>query len=215
MEQNILSKRRIKQLILIGLFILLILFIYFTNLSLTFHVVSINPSLSDINSITPYIDINFNDTLKQKISISSDPNIIKSYAISGKRIRLYFNLPLNSNSKYTISLSSVTDQNNHKLNLSYSFTPIFKVNNLSKQENQYLLNQQVQYNQASLNNQLMAILPFTSPNNAYEVNYRNVNGFVIIVTAQGEPNQQAALAWLKAEGYNINNYHIQYVNQAP
>ena len=215
MEQNFLQSRRIKQIILIISFILLILAIYLTNSSLSFHVVNINPGIATINTLTPYIDINFNDKLKNTINIYATGDIIKGYKISNKQLIVYFKIPLNSKTKYTINLNSITDQHNNKINLTYSFTPIFKVNNLSQKQSQYLLNQQVQYDKNELTNQLMALLPFTSPNGAYEINYKNINGFVLVITAQGSINQQAALEWLTAEGFNTNNYHIQYINQAP
>ncbi len=216
MNKNKILSTRIKILILIVLIFLIGLIMFSVIQSRKFQVVSTNPSISQLYIISPSLEIDFNQNIKS-VNLSSNPLAILSYKINKSKLLINFRLPLNSKQKYTISLLRVTSSNNQSLyNISYSFTPIFKVNNLPASQSRSLLDGQAQYNKINNNNQLIQMLPFTSPNGLFEVSYTNLNNnFNLIITAQNSSNQQLAIAWLESQGINTSYYKIQYINNAP
>ena len=216
MKKNKILSTRIKILILIVLIFLIGLIMLSIFQSRKFQVVSTNPSISQLYIISPSLEIDFNQNIKS-VNISSNTLAILSYGINKNKLLINFRLPLNSKQKYTISLSRVTSSSNQSLyNISYSFTPIFKVNNLPASQSQRLLEGQAQYNKINNNNQLIQMLPFTSPNGLFEVSYTNFNNnFNLIITAQNNSYQQLAISWLESQGINASYYRIQYINNVP
>ncbi len=120
--------RKFLKFVLVGVAILLLLWAAFAMYTANkFHVVSTNPNINDMATVTPFFKINFNKQLsKSGVSISSSPSIISSYAISGKQLILNLDTPTITNTHYTITVHSIHDQQNVYLhNLVFPFTPTY------------------------------------------------------------------------------------------
>ncbi len=113
--------------------------------SLHFHVVSTTPSTRNVSSIAPFFDINFNRPLSgEGLAITSDPNIIKTYKISGKSIIVSLNASMQLNSIYTITVSHISDLKGDSLSsLVFSFkAQDIPYQDLPKDQQQVLLSRQ-------------------------------------------------------------------------
>ena len=200
-------------ILLILLFLVFIGFLLYRNTK--FRVVSISPSFQNLNNVTPYVDITFSENLKNNINIEMTNQGLQSYKVKNNQLFIYFNIPLSTRINYQIKISNIKSESNKTIkNVEYKFKPIFSLN-ISTNSYKYLQQQQIQYNQQQSLNQLMQMLPFSSPNGLFEINYKNTNGFVLIITANGTQNQKLALNWLNADGYNPKDYKIQYINAQP
>ena len=65
---------------------------------------------------------------------------------------------------------------------------------------------------------LFSLLPFIGPEAAYQIDSSvqatdHGSQSVIVITSATETDKQAALAWIRSEGYSPNDYVIQYVQQ--
>ena len=116
--------------------------------SLSFHLVSTTPSLNNIATVTPIINLNFNKLIAN-VRISSNQSIIKSWTVKGKTIQLDLVPGLVQGREYTFELHNVTDTKNQTLSLiQLKFTPkVINFNNLPEYEQQQIM--QIQYNQAA------------------------------------------------------------------
>ena len=116
--------------------------------ALRFHLVTISPNLSSIGSATPYVDFKYNKNLSDTYFVSSTPMIIKSSALQGKTLRLYFNSSsITVGNEYQIIVKSISSKvNDNILNKSFAFTAknvLF--NDLSAAQKSYLVSKQDQF----------------------------------------------------------------------
>lgn len=205
-------------LILIIGFILIIWLGYTIYNATTFHIVSTNPSINNVATVSPFIDVNFNRALSNKINVTSNPNIVSSFKIINKQIDISLNIPLNENYKYTILISDIYDTSGQHLNnQKLAFTPIYiSASNLPQDQGKVLLKNQANYSKSTYGNNLTQLLPFTEPNLQYQINYESNKGkLTFLITASNQQNQQAALDWIKAQGYNPSQLNIKYIIGQP
>jgi hypothetical protein len=84
---------------------------YQIYLAATFRITGTTPATGKVAAISDRFQINFNRSLSdQGLSVSADPQIIKSTSIQGKQIILKLIAPLNVKQTYTINISQICDQ---------------------------------------------------------------------------------------------------------
>lgn len=97
--------------------------------SLQFHLVNTTPNMNSVGVVTPYISFNYNETLRSDIKVTSSPNIVESYKVSGKNIIVSLDSSVISLGKnYTVVIGKVSGPNGKSLP-SRSFN--FKVRNIA------------------------------------------------------------------------------------
>ena len=119
----------------------------------SFHIVSTDPNIGSINTVSPFFNIYFNKELVSNGAvITSSPNIISSYHILGKAIYINLNTPLSTKDTYSIFIKKVQDVNHKIINKSFVFTPVFlSPSNLPKDQKAVLRKKQNQYNKTHAN----------------------------------------------------------------
>ena len=218
MNNNIVIPKKIKAMIAIFLIIFIGLGIINMIDYYSFHLDNVSPPVDNISNVSPFVDFNFNNELKNNnISISSNPNIISSYKVYGKTLRIYFNNILSTKKQYLITINRIYNTNNSGLkNIKINFRPVYNPQGLTPSQSQYVLKAQAQGEAQNANAGLESILPFVSPNGDFEVSYSNTNNnFILIITAQGNSNQQEAIDWLSGNGFSIQGLNVQYINSPP
>ncbi len=185
-----------------------------------FKIVGYNPSLSKISVYTPYLDINFNDSLSQNnVSLSSPENIISSFNIVGsKTLRVFIKPPIKPNTSYRVVIDNVDSTSSKKIkNKSIIFKPIIvPVNSLSPSQTQYILQQQSTSLAKIYGTTLVNLLPFIGAGDDYEINYQTVdNVHYITITATSTQAFNTAKGWIAARGYNVATLKIKYISGQP
>jgi hypothetical protein len=118
--------------------------IYLLYVSSKFHVVSTNPSIDSIASVSPFLKVNFNKQLSGKgFSVTSDPLITKSPSVVGKTLFMDLDGPLDVNQAYTITIKNISDSSGNVIaSKTFIFTPkSISSQDLPKDQAQYLLKQ--------------------------------------------------------------------------
>jgi len=220
-----------KILTLIGLIIALALGFYVWQ-AFHFRQTGTYPSLSQIATLTPYIDINFNKPASANdLSITDSSKIVRSNNISGKSLRLSLR-HLAKDQTYTIIIDRVQDKNGRSLNnLRFSFTARdIPFNKLSKDQQKAVVNSQDPNDPALLTNDpLVAHLPYgdIGYNISYVIETKNNKPSLLIEIGvilagsdyklsrpalQDAINQreQAAINYIKSLGLDPAKYNIQY-----
>jgi len=202
-----------------GLIILLLFYLVFLASS-SFRVNSYSPTLNNITTITPYIDIYFSKTISQSdLSISSPENIVsKSIIESPKDIRVYLIYPLNDSQKYKIILNKIVSTTGSVINLkTVSFTPLYKnPNSIPKSQIKYIVSHQDKPTAQIYGTTLVNLLPYISPGFSFTINYNIVNNTpTIIITSATSSGVSAAKSWIVNQGYTISSLNIEVVNQQP
>ncbi len=221
-----------KRLLAIAVLIVVLLVgysVYIVIKDSTFRVVNTNPPTNDVASVSPFFNIQFNRNLKANdLKITASPNIISSYRVSGSFVYINLQTPLNTNTKYTISVSGIIDSKGQKLtNQLFSFTPRYvPTQDLSNAQRQALLKKQLKYNQQH-SNPIVKYLPHTTPDFTLNYSYQTVNNsqqLVLIaelfipqaqannITATANQEKQDVVSYIQSLGLNPNNYQIQYKN---
>lgn len=92
-------------------------------LSFHFHVVSTNPNTKQVGSISPFFRVNFNKTLSNdNLSVTSNPDAISSYKVSGKTLDIDLANPLTVDKTYTITIESISAKDGSRItNKSFTF----------------------------------------------------------------------------------------------
>ncbi len=213
------KKRQFKQFSLISILIILLFIIYFTYRVISFHLVSINPDINNINTVAPNLSFNFSQKLVKDVKVVTSPNFILSYKVENNEIILNLNIPLKTDVLYKIKISNIQSQNGSKIrDLNYSFRAVFNPNGLNNNQEKTLLQNQANYNKQVYSNSLLQILPFTGPNFDYQIGYTTTNDgkITLQITALGQQKQQEALNFLKSQpSFNQTDYQIQYINAQP
>jgi len=218
--------------ILAVVFVVLILFGGYTLWrSTTFHVVNTNPSLSSVPSVIPYIDINFNKKLSSGgLSVSADPNIVKSYSVKDKTIRVNL-MVMTANESYKLTVNTVKSTDGKIFNRVFTFKARnIEFSKLPESQQQAIVNSQ-DPNDPSLvtNNPLLAHLPYgdigynitsliTTQSNKPKIIIKIsviLAGVDYKLSPQAlqqtiDQREQAAIDYIKSLGLNPSNYDIQY-----
>jgi hypothetical protein len=194
-----------------------------------FHVVSVNPSLSNISILTPYIDVNFNDPVASKVVATGDLFINSVQMTSSKSVRIGFDTPLNLKQKYSINLGTLTATNHQQIkNLVLVFRAgDINFNNLSKAQQQQILDKTDTLPPA-LNDPIISHLPYgtldfnltSSPTYSNGKTSLVLNAQLLIPYAYlSDPTaeqalitqyKQEVLQYITSLGLNPSNYNIQY-----
>jgi hypothetical protein len=216
MEQ-VVFKRFIKYILVLVFLTLIVWFGFVVYKSSTFYVVRTDPVPKQVTVISPFFDIETNKTLSNKVVVSSVPAIINSYKVVGKEITTTLDIPLSPNKTYSITVSNIYDTGGkHLADQKFIFTPQkVSSNRLPSDQSQVLLENQTQYSE-SVYNKLVQLLPFTGPGFEYQISYTvqyatQSNSLVIQITSPNTQGQQAALAWIKSQGYTPAKLNIQYI----
>lgn len=118
---------------------------YYIIINLHFRVVSTNPGVNNVATISPFFKINFDRQLSSNgVDISSNPSIIKSYYVSGKVLTINLISPLDSKKQYVITLKKISDLKNEQIkDRQFTFTPsVIQSQDLPKDQAAALLKQQ-------------------------------------------------------------------------
>lgn len=149
-----LSHERLTRLVIRGgavvMLIIFALLAWMVVQSFHFRVVSTSPRSNNTSNISPFITINFNRDLSNKsLSITSNPSIITTTKIEGKKLVLNLNAPsapLDTNKTYTITIKNITSTKGESLtNKIISFKPkVLDQSKIPKDQAKALLNRQAQ-----------------------------------------------------------------------
>jgi hypothetical protein len=226
MNYNFLKSSQIKLFayVLGSLVIVILIFSVFN--SRKFHVVSTNPSTSSVSYITPFFIINYNKSIAASVSISSSPNLVRNYTVSGETIIINLN-SMRVGVSYFIDIKSVTDINRGVIkNKIFKFTAQnISYDNLPKDQQQIIVNNQDRY-PSPINNPITAHLPYTTA--GYSLSSDIVSGpngmaelvlnATITLSQVDMTDETAAIAGYKQDivnyieslGLNPANYTINY-----
>jgi len=202
-----------------GLLVLLVFYLVFFTKS-GFKVVSFYPTLNNITTITPYIDINFNEPISESdLAISSPDSIVSRYIIeSSDQIRVYLVYPLNSGQKYSLVLKKIVSFKGLVINnKTISFTPLYTDSSgIPNSQLKYLVSKQNESPAQIYGTTLVNLLPFFEAGFVFEVNYGMVNNSpTIIITSPSPSGVAAAKTWITNQGYSVSSLNIEIVNQQP
>lgn len=210
--------------------IFLIVIAFFIWQSLSFRITGTLPSLSSFPNVMPYVDINFNKNLASNASISSSPNVVKSYSIKGKLLRINLKA-LKTGSDYTILLNQVQSEGGQRLTKKLEFmTKDISFSKLPKAVQDAIVGSQ-DPNDSSLltNDPLVSHLPYGSLdfNISYSITRSNnapalvIHVQPILSGADFKLNQadlqrtittkdQSAIAYIRSLGLDPSKYNIQF-----
>lgn len=221
-DSSVVFKKRLRLVIVLVVILLVVWGGFAIYRAATFRIVHTNPNTKKMTIVSPFFDVAFDRDLSSKVTVSSNPDIIHSYTTQNKELNISLKVPLNPKQTYTISISNIYSTSGKRMkNQKFVFTPkSVDLNDLPKDQGQALLNNQSQYSNAISGNGLLQLLPFTEPNFEYSINYTvnyssQVATPVIQITAPDQPSQQAALDWIKAQGYDPSRLDIQYITAQP
>jgi len=193
----------------------------------SFRVINTTPATSMVASDSPFFNIQFNRNLKaNNLKVSANPNIVSSYRVSGSFVYINLAIPLNTNTKYTISVSGIVDSSGQKLGKQlFTFTPqLIPVQDFPKNQQQALLERQVQYDQQH-NNPITNYLPHITPGFTLSYTYETINNkqqLILLadlfipqaqagnVAATNNQEKQEVISYIQSLKFNPNNYQIQY-----
>jgi hypothetical protein len=115
-----------KFLFVLGITIVLIMAIVLWLFSRqTFDVVSINPNPSSINTLTPTIDVSYNQPLRSsRLAVSGSKGLIYKSVVKNRMLSLQLATPLKASKNYFINIS-VTSQSSATSTTTINFKPIY------------------------------------------------------------------------------------------
>src|ERR1035441_7771095 len=93
-----------------------------------FRVTGYSPSLSNMSTVTPYLDIDFSLHITTKnLHVYSPESIVSSYKLQSSDIlRVYFNIPFAVNTTYSVVIGSISSTSGNTIqNYSFSFKPTY------------------------------------------------------------------------------------------
>jgi hypothetical protein len=199
--------------------VLVVLIVGVLSIKHGFRIKSYDPSLSNISTSTPYLDIVFSNPISNKdLSIYSPDGIVRSESIvSPNNLRVFFTVPLSTNRKYQIVIHTV-DSTQGKIikNQVINFTAFYSPNSLSPSQTQYIVSQQDKPNSQIYGTDLVNILPFIGPGGNFLINYVIINQVpYITITGTSAQTYQDARLWISSKGYDVSALNIKYINQEP
>lgn len=108
-----------------------------------FHIVSTEPDIGSVATISPFIKIKFNKTLSaSKLSVSSVPSIITSHKIDNKTLTVNLVTPLNTSTKYQLTIH-VSDVSGKLIDKVFKFSPKYTTySQLNQDQKSAILNNQ-------------------------------------------------------------------------
>jgi len=193
-----------------------------------FHIVSTDPPVSRVSNSIPFFNINFNKPLVSKsLKITSSPDIISSYNVSGKAIDISLK-PLTVNQAYTITINSLAATDNETIqNKSLRFVAQYiSPQDLPNDQKQAILHNQENYSSPA-DNPIVGHLPHSTLNfilSAQVTTGTNSKPSLVLqaqillapgvtgATAAADINQykQDVLSYIQSLGLNPAQYNIQY-----
>jgi hypothetical protein len=213
-------RKRLRMLVAVVIVLIGGLIIYEIVRSFQLHIVSTDPALSDVATVSPFLKVNFNNPLSSSnLSVSSQSGIIQSYSVANKTLTINFVEPLALQQTYTITIASVADTAGKRLtNTKLSFIAKYvSSNKLSTAQTQAQLQTQSQYSQTPEANPLAQELPYLGAGEEFRIDdsVQTNNQIVITITAPNPQAQQDALTWITSQGYNPAKLDIKYVTAQP
>jgi hypothetical protein len=124
MEQTTFVKR-LRQLLVVMVAVVLLYCIWLAYYATTFHVISTNPHINNVDTTSPTLEINFSKAVASAgYTVSSNPSIVSRSTATAKQLTLHLVTPLSTSQSYTITIKSITDNKGKQLKtISYTFTP--------------------------------------------------------------------------------------------
>ena len=212
--------RKYKKVVIVVLLLGFIFTAYEIYIASTFHIIKTDPSVSNVSVISPYFNVHFSKNLSKDINVKISPsNASSSTSIYGQDIKINLISPLISSQSYKITITNIYSINgDHLGDKVYTFKPVSILKTkLSKDQTKSITDKQSAYQNASYANGLSVILPFNGPDLNYRINYTSIIDsnnkpvITIIISYKSEQSKTDAVAWLKTQGFNINDYKVQYL----
>jgi len=202
-----------------GVLALLIFYLVFFT-SNGFRITGFSPTLNNIATTTPYIDIYFSEPVSENdLSISSPNNIVSRYIIqSPKDVRVYITYPLNNNQKYEIVLDKIISFKGAVINFkTIPFTPLYTdPSSIPKSQIKYIVSKQDKSNSQIYGTTLVNILPYIAPGFTFMISYNMVNNNpAIVITSATSDGVSAAKTWITNQGYRVSSLNIIVINKQP
>jgi hypothetical protein len=231
------DRTKVAKRIFITCGIIVILLLGFTVWhTLTFHVISTEPSTGKVSTVAPFFKVNFSQELSSDdVQITSSPSIlIGKTTISGKVLTIPFKTtPLTSGKTYSITIASITSTRGDKIkNVTFTFKPTYiPSSELPKDQQQALLKLQGG-GQPAPTNPITKDLPYETTNfmlstvvGATADNKAEKFPLLAIITPSeadmGDEStavaqyEQAVAAYITSLGFNPSSYNITYRIQNP
>ncbi len=110
------AARQARSILLVVICLLLVLIGYNIYRAFQFHLVGSTPGKTSISTISPYVTLNFNQTLVSGgAQVDANPGVFSSYAISGKSITFNLATPLTTGKNYAITIHSLASTKGSKI----------------------------------------------------------------------------------------------------
>lgn len=134
---------------------------------LTFRITGTTPNSNNISFLVPYVDVEFSEELTKNdtLTVSSDENIVKSFEVSGSKIRVFLdNDVMFPEDRYTIDLFSVTSKDGSVIEKgTVAFTAKDGTfNELTAEQQEYILDQQQSKKQVVFSDPVLEYLPHST-----------------------------------------------------
>lgn len=202
--------------------------------NLRFHLVSTDPPLKAFPVMAPYIDANFNKTLAKKGHIiGSSADIVRTYEVNGKQLRIFLKSPLEINKEYTLTLENITSERGKIIKQQkLTFTALdLPFSSLSSDQQKYILDHQDK-NQGVRDDPITSHLPHSTLdyNLTSEVDKDNAGNDILVLNAEillaesdlgpGQDQtvqayKQEVVDYIKSLGLDPANYTIRYTIVTP
>lgn len=205
------NKKLIALSALAAVFIVLLLVWLFGRASL--RIVSISPSTSSINILTPYVDVSYNKSLSgYSVDASGTRSLVYGVLVNGSVVRVVLKTPLLSGSNYAITVN-IKNGSKSISNSTFSFKPVYATwSQLTQTQKNFILKNQSGKTSPSTD---LSILPYIGPD--YELTVSNSTPqpsieFTYVPstwdTYQGQSAETAAInsakQWLTQHNISLN-----------
>jgi hypothetical protein len=200
--------------------ILIVFSVFIFSINRGFRITNIRPSLKNVSTVTPYIDLSFSQPVSNSgLYIYSVQNIVASYKLNGSStVRVFLNIPLQVSTLYQITIRSVSSVSSSTIkNQTLSFKAVYVPSNLlPKEQTKYLTSIQDKPASEIYGTTLVNSLPYLAPASEFLINYDIINQKPYITIASGsQQGIKDANLWITNQGYDITKLNIKYYNQSP
>lgn len=224
----------LKKILLVAVVLVAIICLIIVWLSITFRIVSTDPALDKVSTISAYFKVTFNKKLSNNnLHVTSTPSgFVGTAYITNQSIIIPFKTILQSGKHYSITIISVESTSGKQLtNKVFNFTPTYiPSSQLSKEQQQAILKNELGggYNSSD---PILSHLPYnttsfnlTQDTTKPQGSSTGVPLFAVIKLAGADMgNPDAAIAQYKQQiadyisslGLNPANYPITYTIQQP
>lgn len=202
MQSNFVTNNQkiLRKLLPIGLLfgLVILCFVGFTIFQSTqFHLINTTPNLNSVGVVTPYISLNYNALLVSGAVVTSQPNVVDSYEVSGKSLVIHLKSSVITLGKnYNLSVSSISNKSGKSLSKrSFSFTVRnIAFDSLSAAQKSAVLKQQS-----------------TVPYSRNSINYIGIDALVSsgLSAAQVQDLEQAFFLYAKSVNQEITQFNIE------